>query len=462
MPAPDHVRDQFHQAAQAAKVPLVWRSCAEILAACEVKPREWLVEELIPFGAAVIVVGIAKRAGKSTFLWSLCAAAELGTPFLGRVPPRTGAVIASEEGDHDLAKKIRLFGLEGSRAAVLSRGALSGLPDWEDLVREASAKARSLGHRILGIDTFSHWSGIEENDAKAMQAALRPVQEAADAGLAVVIVHHPGKVEDRAGGMAARGSSALPAAVEGTIEIRYAADQAHPNRRRLYMELRDAGVRDLLVDLVEGSPEAGTPATYALVGEANRVQSEDLDGEILRWLREHPGWHRRDDVTTAMRKRTEDMKAALPRLHRAHRIARSGKGCKGSPYLYGALGTMPPKDPAPPLETPSGFPVPDEKIQVPGPECTVGSDSGPRGGGVPVGNPHPGPEPEPRAVTGTEEDACRRGPGPESGPTSPPASPLAPPTCPACRSQDHWRNHHGARFCRTCHPPAPGVEVPHA
>lgn len=39
---------------------------------------------------------------------------------------------------------------------------------------------------------------------------------------------------------------------------------------------------------------------------------------------------------------------------------------------------------------------------------------------------------------------------------------MAPGACPACRRDDHWQSRYGARFCRTCHPPAPGVEVPHA
>lgn len=328
------------------KPPLRWRTYGEILAATTEKPREWLVPDLIPFGAVTQFVGIAKRGGKSTIVWAMVGCSESGRVFLGFVLVRTSAVILSEENDHDLADKIRAFGMDPHQGVVLSRGVLTGIPDWAELVRDGTRLALERGHRILVIDTFAFWAALEgasENDAGTVVAALRPLQEAADKGLAVLLIHHTGKAKDREGGIAARGSSAIAGTVEATIEVRNEGGVAHPNRRVLHVESRTVGVRDVLVELVRVE---GGPARFDLVGDAREVAQEEVDAAVLSFLNASPGKRfERDAVVEGVGKRGGDVCGALPALVGKRRIARTGRGKMGSPFLYAAVGTPPPPSP---------------------------------------------------------------------------------------------------------------------
>ena len=332
-----------------------WRTYGEILKATSEQPREWLIPDMVSFGSLVQFVGLAKRGGKTTFVWAMVAAAERGLPFLGAPLPRTGAVILSEEGDHDLAERIRRFGMDPNHGVVLSRGVLTGVPEWQALVREGTALAVARGHRILVVDTFAFWAALEgssENDAGTVTQALRPLQEAADQGLAVLLIHHVGKAKDREGGVAARGSSAIAGTVEATIEIRNEGGESHPNRRLLHIESRAVGVRDVVVELV--APE-NEPARFELVGDAGKIGRDELEAVIRDVLRRSPGqWLRQEEITKQAQKRGGDVRKTLPVLVRARRIARTGRGRKGDPYLYAPLGTPPPRPSGDPTETDSG------------------------------------------------------------------------------------------------------------
>ncbi|MGE0229723.1 MAG: AAA family ATPase [Dehalococcoidia bacterium] len=363
---PDPFEDADPIGGASAPAGLRWRTYGEILSATEEKPREWLVPDLIPFGALVQLVGLAKRGGKTTLAWAIVAAAELGYLFLGALLPRTGAVILSEEGDHDLAERIRRFGMDPGHGVVLSRGVLAGVPEWAALMREGTALALARGHRLLVVDTFAFWAALEgasENDAGTVIKALRPLQEAADQGLAVLLIHHVGKAKDREGGVAARGSSAIAGAVEATIEVRNEGTEGQPNRRLLHIESRAVGVRDVVVELVQ--PEAG-PARFELVGDARKVQGEEVEAAILAFLRARRGqWFPSKDIVTEIPKRGGDIRTTLTALAHARRVARMGEGKRGDPYLYAALGTPPPRapDPSSPGETDSG---PEPAPGVPG------------------------------------------------------------------------------------------------
>lgn len=354
---PDPFEDADPIGEASAPTGLRWRTYGEILKATEEKPREWLVPDMVPFGALVQFVGLAKRGGKTTLVWAIVAAAEAGYIFLGTELVRTGAVILSEEGDHDLAERIRRFGMDPGHGVVLSRGVLAGVPEWSALMREGTALALARGHRILVVDTFAFWAALEgasENDAGTVITALRPLQEAADQGLAVLLIHHVGKAKDREGGVAARGSSAIAGAVEATIEVRNESTESQPNRRLLHIESRAVGVRDVVVELVQ--PEAG-PARFELVGDARKVQGEEVEAAILAFLRAHRGqWFRSQDIVAQVPKRGGDVRTALTSMGHARRVARIGKGKRGDPFLYAALGTPPPRAPEPPTtgETDSG------------------------------------------------------------------------------------------------------------
>jgi hypothetical protein len=187
------------------------------------------------------------------------------------------------------------------------------------------------------VDTLAFWAAFEageENDAGAVVEAMRPIQEAADSGLLVLVVHHVGKAEGRSGGTKSRGSTALPGAVDATLELKPDTGR----RRLLHAETRFGGVSDLVIELVE---REGDVPTYALVGDAGRLAAEEAEGRVLDHLREHrDAWRSTDEIKAAVTGRASDVGGALARLAAAGRILRVGKGAAGSPYRYAALGTQ--------------------------------------------------------------------------------------------------------------------------
>lgn len=316
-----------------------WRTCDQIRADAEADPREWLVPDLLPLGALVLLVGAPKLAGKSTFAWGLVAAAARGGEYLGFSLPATKAVLLAEDGDADLSTRIKYFGLAASDCLVCSRAAVREQPEFADLVAEAVAKALASGAKILVVDTFAFWARMEakaENDAGAVTAALRPLQEAADAGLLVLVVHHPSKREGARGGLSARGSTAFAGLPEAILELRPTGG-SKPRQRVLHAETRFSGVRDLVIELVESQDG---PPTYRFVGEAESISNENIESRVLEFL-EGAGadrQHTREDVQQAVSGSNGAVSNALKRLADQDRIAREGRGRRGDPFLHSGLG----------------------------------------------------------------------------------------------------------------------------
>jgi hypothetical protein len=313
----------------------LWRSFTVMADASERDPREWLVPGVVPFASLVLLIGTAKKAGKSTFAWGLLAAAHHGSMFLGHCVPKTRALVLAEDGDHDLADRLARFRLDGAVPCIVPRSALRGPPDLAALTREAVRRAKEQSARILLVDTFGFWADLEaqeENDAACVVQKLRPLQAAADAGLAVVLVHHPSKRTDVEGGMLARGSSAFAGTVEATLELRRQPDSPE-NRRLVHMESRFAGVKDFLVELVDRDAYH-EPDRFDLVGDAGVVERKDVEEAVLAWLDANPGPHRRDEIADGVGKRTRDVRNLVPRLVTQAKVVRTGLGVAGNPYLY--------------------------------------------------------------------------------------------------------------------------------
>ena len=161
------------------------------LRALPVEP-DWLWEGFLVPGSLTL---LASRpfAGKSTLVSGLLKAIEEGSPFLGRQTKRASAVVVSEEDRSALRMRADRFGLPELQSEYLSRsnGVLS-VP-WPVLIAMAAGHAVGAGHSLLVVDTFTGLAGLaheQENDAGAIAERLRPLQEAAGRGLAVLFLHH--------------------------------------------------------------------------------------------------------------------------------------------------------------------------------------------------------------------------------------------------------------------------------
>jgi hypothetical protein len=226
-----------------------------------------------------------------------------------------------------------MFGLLEIESEFVSRDWGVFVLPWPALVASAADHALANGHSLLIVDTFTGLAGLgreEENDAGAIAERLRPLQEAAGQGLAVLLLHHMNAQGAPRGSTAFRGIADIelrlyrrtdsngfrlrsfsrystPPTLDGMLVEeggRYfyrARERAEASAR---VGSRSAGVdRRLWNALVEAGPQG---LTYAEIGKL-----DGLSVDIAK--RRLPGWH-------------ED-----------GRVAPTGEGTKGSPYRWLAI-----------------------------------------------------------------------------------------------------------------------------
>jgi hypothetical protein len=204
---------------------------------------------------------------------------------------------------------------------------------WPEVARVTMDKALEFGAGVLFVDTLGQFAGIRgdgENNAGAAQEAMRPLQEAAARGLAVVLTRHERKGGGEVG-ESGRGSSAFGGAVDVILSIRRGEGNTRPSVRiieslsrfdetpgKLVIELTDDGYRSLGDATAFAEREAMTAILELLpVKEENALPSAD----ILDRLKEQ-------EI-----KRTVATEA-LAKLANSGMVRRIGAGKKGNPYRY--------------------------------------------------------------------------------------------------------------------------------
>lgn len=89
-------------------------------------------------------------------------------------------------------------------------------PEWEAFISFVA----TLGFDVVVFDTLPNlWSCTEENSSDHAITTLMPLTQITEAGAALILTGHTGKVE-RSEGMAWRGSNAIPGWVDTVIEMR--------------------------------------------------------------------------------------------------------------------------------------------------------------------------------------------------------------------------------------------------
>jgi hypothetical protein len=168
----------------------------------------WIVEGLLALGTVTELVGPPKL-GKSTFVRAIIGSVLSGVPFLGRRVSPGPVVLLSEEHSTSLVRALHRHNIGQPGLRILQRGSVRA-SSWPDVVAAAVSEARRLDARAVVVDTLPAWSlgDSDENSASDAVLAMRPLSEAAAAGLAVLVVRH----QRKSGGdviSAGRGSSAF-------------------------------------------------------------------------------------------------------------------------------------------------------------------------------------------------------------------------------------------------------------
>ena len=297
----------------------------------------WVVEGYLAEGAITELDGKLKASGKTTLLMAMVAKLVEGEPFLDRATSQTGVVILTEQNPTSFRSALaRAALLERDDVVVLFWADARDLP-WPVVVQLAAAKAKELEYRALIVDTLSQFArivGDAENSSGAALEAMRPLQEAAADGLAVLISRHERKGGGEVG-ESARGSSAFSGAVDIVLSLRRAEGQTRETVRVIQALSRfDETPSELVIDLVDGE--------YRVLGTMQDVKAQEAREAVLDELPGDRGRRDRDEGDRRAAQGLEDQADDAPdgdlgARRRAHG-RRIGGGQEGRPIQVLAAG----------------------------------------------------------------------------------------------------------------------------
>jgi hypothetical protein len=290
----------------------------------------WLVRPWVATGAITEADGKVKLAGKTTWVTHLVRALLDGAQFMGEKTTKTCAVYLTEQNAISFRETLK-------RADLLNRDDFIALFwadtlgfSWPEVVRAAVEECKRRSAKLLVVDTLGQFAGLigdSENSSGDALRAVQPLQQAAEEGLAVIIVRHERKSGGSVGD-SGRGSSAYAGAVDILLSIRRPEGNQKRNLRLIQAVSRfDETPEELLIELAdEGYRSLGEP------GEAAKQQSAREVLDILPTSKANAV-----DIKV-LGKKTKKTRAQLQRLLdellTQGLVHKTGKGSKGDPLRY--------------------------------------------------------------------------------------------------------------------------------
>jgi archaellum biogenesis ATPase FlaH len=179
----------------------------------------WIIDKLIPTPGLTFIAGKAGK-GKSLFTLALAKAVSNATRFGEHFETREGSVLIIDEENQpsEIQKRTKLFQIDAeSPLYVMS---MQGFQiNNKQHIQAVLNEALWYECKVIVIDSLVRTHSLDENQAKEMRqirAALTPL---INEGLAVIIIHHQGKLGADQKEIGMRGSSELDAMAESVIMI---------------------------------------------------------------------------------------------------------------------------------------------------------------------------------------------------------------------------------------------------
>jgi hypothetical protein len=319
----------------AAGVTLLWGHQLDQAVA---QATSWLWPGYLAAGNVTLLTG-APKAGKTTLLSLLLDRLRAGETLAGQpVRPGRAVVVTEESAAHwrDRQKTLTLAEQVGFVCRPFRGKPSPG--QWLQLLDHLLALHLALPLDLVVIDPLSSFPpGRGENHAGVMLETLLPLQRLTEAGLAVLLMHHPNK-QELALGLSARGSVALAGFADVVLELRRLRDAPAADRRRRLVGLsrHQETVPEQLLEL----NAAGTD--YGIVSEAKPAAEDDF---VAGWrplrlvLEDAPRKATRAEIeeewpTDYPRPTANTLWRWLERACAEDRVRRSGSGRRSDPYRY--------------------------------------------------------------------------------------------------------------------------------
>jgi hypothetical protein len=299
--------------------------------------KQWLWHGMLMPGKLTLLTALWKS-GKTTLLAHLLARRRHGGEFLGLNVAAGRSVVVSEE-PRDLWPMRQAQHRFGPELAIVPRP-FAGRPTLAEL-EELSARLVEMkeqsGLDLVVFDSLSVFlPSRNENSAGSVTNAMSPFIALAEAGLSVLLLHHPSKGEP-ALGQAARGSGAITASVDIVLEMRHPGGNPFTQRRKIFGWSRhDETPRQMLIEL---SPDG---RDYSRLPDTTDDFHENWE-TVLQVLANSPTPMTRQEIRAGWppeqaRPHDSTLWRWLDKAMQLGLAVRAGKGSKGEPHRYGVAG----------------------------------------------------------------------------------------------------------------------------
>jgi hypothetical protein len=232
---------------------------------------DWIWQNYLSRGYSTLLSGYWKS-GKSTLLVHVLRAMAKGGVVGTEVFPCRVLVI-TEESEDNWARRRDDFDL-GDHIDFIIRP-FRGRPTqqrWEAFAEDIAEKVTTNGYGLVIFDTLSAvCSTDDENDSAKMTQALKPFNTIADAGAAVLVVHHTTKAESASRYTAARGSGAISSFFDVLVTFK-PMDTVDPHDRRRVLGVVGRLPSDQPEIVLELSQDG---YTYNLIGTKAAAKRDD-------------------------------------------------------------------------------------------------------------------------------------------------------------------------------------------
>lgn len=270
------------------------------------------------------------KAGKTTLVMEMVRAILEGETFLNQPTLRTPVVYLTEQPSVSFRKAMERARLLGRKDfSVLLFSDTRGL-EWPQVASGAVAECKRASASLIVVDTLSQFAGLtgdrENNSGDALEA-MRPLQDAAAAGIGVVLVRHERKSGGDVGD-SGRGSSAFAGAVDIVLSLRKPEGNSGKNRRVLQSLSRFSETpNDLVIQL--------TDTGYIALGERRETTLKDAKDSIFQIApRTEAEAVDLQALTLAADLKRQTAQRAIDELVRDGLLSRIGKGKRGNPFRY--------------------------------------------------------------------------------------------------------------------------------
>ncbi len=288
----------------------------------------FLVRGLVAERSITLITGKPKVSGKSTLVAHMVAKVIDGQHFLGLQVQKTPVVVLTEERT-TFVELLRRSGLMGRDDVRFLRWDPSRDATFAEQMLAAKGVATEIGAKLIVVDTLAQFVGLRgdsENDPGSALESLKPIQDAAKDGFAVVVVHHEKKSGGGVGD-SSRGSTAFTGAVDVILSVARPEGQTSPKVRVINSLSRYPATPDVLfVELTDHGYERREEASVVTAA----VEKVLLEGAPD----EEAGAAAILTLISGTTFKESTARKAANQLVADGKLRRKGEGKKGDPHLY--------------------------------------------------------------------------------------------------------------------------------